>query len=57
MLQYQLIAAERELLTKTLSGSVRMLTNVLSLVSPTAFGRASRIREPVRKMAQVSWRG
>ncbi len=53
MLQYQLIVAERELLTKTLSGSVRMLTNVLSLVSPTAFGRASRVREPVRKMAQV----
>jgi len=39
--------------TKTLSGSVKMLTEVLSLVSPTAFGRAARIRNPVRKIAQV----
>jgi response regulator RpfG family c-di-GMP phosphodiesterase len=51
--QYRLVTAERELLTKTLSGSVKMLTDVLSLVSPTSFGRSSRIREPVRKMAQV----
>ena len=47
------MTAERELLSKTLSGSVKMLTDVLSLVSPTAFGRASRIREPSRKMAQI----
>src|SRR4030065_270513 len=32
--QHRLITAERELLSKTLSGSVKMLTEVLSLVSP-----------------------
>jgi response regulator RpfG family c-di-GMP phosphodiesterase len=53
LLQNRLIVAERELLTKTLSGSVKMLTDVLSLVNPTAFGRASRIRATVHKMAQV----
>jgi response regulator RpfG family c-di-GMP phosphodiesterase len=51
--QYRLIVAERELLSKTLCGSVKMLTDVLSLVSPTAFGRASRVRELVRQLAQA----
>jgi response regulator RpfG family c-di-GMP phosphodiesterase len=53
LLQYRLVTAERELLSKTLSSSVKMLTDVLALVSPTAFGRAARIREPVRKIAQL----
>lgn len=46
--QYRLITAERELLEKTLSGSIQMLSNVLSLVNPTAFGRASRVHRWVR---------
>ena len=41
--QYQLVTAERELLEKTLSGSIKVLSEVLSLVNPEAFGRASRI--------------
>lgn len=41
---YRLIRAERDLLETTLSGSVQVLTDVLSLVNPTAFGRASRVR-------------
>lgn len=49
--QYRLITAEKELLEKTLSGIVKVLTDVLTLVNPTAFGRASRIRRIVRKMA------
>ncbi len=49
--QYRLIVAERELLTKTLGGSIKMLTDVLSLVNPTAFGRASRVRGLVRRLA------
>ena len=44
LVQYRLIMAERDLLTKTLSGSIKMLTEVLSLASPMAFGRASRVR-------------
>jgi CheY-like chemotaxis protein len=50
--QYQLIIAERELLEHTLNGSVAMMTEVLSVVSPLAFSRASRIRRYVRHMAK-----
>ena len=53
LVHYRLVTAERELLSKTLSGSVKMLTDLLALASPTAFGRASRLREPVRKMAHI----
>ncbi|MBN2021694.1 MAG: response regulator [Pirellulales bacterium] len=48
--QHHLITAERELLSKTLSGSVKVLTDVLSLVSPTAFGRAARVRRLVHHL-------
>jgi response regulator RpfG family c-di-GMP phosphodiesterase len=48
--QYQLVTAERDLLEQTLSGSVRVLTDVLSLVSPAAFGRAQRVRRMVEQM-------
>jgi CheY-like chemotaxis protein len=49
--QFQLIIAERELLEHTLNGSVAMMTEVLSVVSPLAFSRASRIRRHIRHMA------
>jgi response regulator RpfG family c-di-GMP phosphodiesterase len=42
--QHRLVVAERELLERTLQGSVKALSDVLSLASPTAFGRASRMR-------------
>lgn len=42
--QYRLITAERELLSKTLCGSIKLLTDVLSLANPAAFGRSSRVR-------------
>jgi len=44
LLQYRLVAAEKQLLEQTLSGSVQVLTEVLSLVNPAAFGRAARAR-------------
>ncbi len=47
---YRLITAERELLEKTLSGSVKVLTEILGLVNPTAFGRAIRIKSCVNHM-------
>ncbi|MGA2248119.1 MAG: HD domain-containing phosphohydrolase [Verrucomicrobiota bacterium] len=37
--QYRLITAERELLEKTLKGSVKVLADVLSVVDPLSFGR------------------
>ncbi|MGB7080123.1 MAG: HD domain-containing phosphohydrolase, partial [Candidatus Acidiferrales bacterium] len=45
--QYRLVTAEKELLERTLSGSVRVLTDMLSLVNPLAFSRSQRIREYV----------
>jgi response regulator RpfG family c-di-GMP phosphodiesterase len=45
--QHCLLSAERELLEKTLKGSVQMLIDVLSLASPSAFSRSSRIRDYV----------
>ena len=49
--QYRLITAERELLQMTLKGSIRMLTDVLALVNPEAFGRAARIKRYAREIA------
>ncbi|MCF8062598.1 MAG: response regulator [Deltaproteobacteria bacterium] len=49
--QYRLIMAERELLQMTLRGSIRMLTDLLALVNPEAFGRAARIKRYAREIA------
>jgi response regulator RpfG family c-di-GMP phosphodiesterase len=49
--QYRLVTAERHVLENTLRGSVKVLTEVLSLVHPAAFSRASRIHRYVRHMA------
>lgn len=58
--QYRLIRTEKELLEKTLIQSIEVLTEVLSLVNPTAFGRTVRIRALVSQMASrmeegVNW--
>ena len=50
--QYELVRAERELLERTLRGSVKALVETLSLANPTAFARATRIGR--RLMALVS---
>jgi len=49
--QYRLITAERELLEETLSGSIKVFVEILSLVSPAAFSRATRIKRYVGAMA------
>ncbi len=46
--QYHLVCAEKELLENTLRGTVYVLTEVLSLVSPAAFSRAARVRRYVQ---------
>jgi CheY-like chemotaxis protein len=51
LIQYRLVVAEKELLEKTLSGSIKVLTEVLSLVNPAAFSRALRIRNYVQHIA------
>jgi len=45
---HQLKRAERELLEQTLKGAVSVLTEVMSLAAPLAFGRANRIQRSVR---------
>jgi response regulator RpfG family c-di-GMP phosphodiesterase len=50
--QYQLVTAERELLSKTLSGSVKLLTDILGLMNPAASGRASRLLRLVRELCK-----
>ncbi|HEY6802882.1 MAG TPA: HD domain-containing phosphohydrolase [Pyrinomonadaceae bacterium] len=42
--QYRLVRAERDLLENTLSRSIQVLSELLAMVNPTAFGRASRVR-------------
>jgi response regulator RpfG family c-di-GMP phosphodiesterase len=50
--QHELITAERVLLEQTLHGSIKTLTDVLALVSPTSFGRATRIKQLVSDLAE-----
>jgi response regulator RpfG family c-di-GMP phosphodiesterase len=50
--QYGLVTAERELLEKTLWGSIKVLTEILSLVNPEAFGRSSRIKRIALQIAE-----
>ena len=51
LVQYHLVTAEKELLEKTLLGSIKVLTEVLSAVSPEAFGRSVRITHCVHHLA------
>jgi response regulator RpfG family c-di-GMP phosphodiesterase len=51
--QYRLITAERELLEQTLKGSIKVLTQILSLLNPEAFGRASRLSRYAREIGLV----
>jgi response regulator RpfG family c-di-GMP phosphodiesterase len=50
--QYRLITSEKELLEKTLSGAIKVLTEVLSLTNPAAFGHASRVERLVREICR-----
>jgi response regulator RpfG family c-di-GMP phosphodiesterase len=48
--QYQLIISERELLTRTLKGSVKILVEILSTINPESFNQATKFRELARKI-------
>jgi response regulator RpfG family c-di-GMP phosphodiesterase len=41
--QYRLVTAERELLEKTLNGSVKVVADLLSLVDPLSFGKGEAL--------------
>ena len=51
--QHRLVTAERELLQKTLSGTIKILIDVLAMVSPEVFGRAQMVRGNVRTLARA----
>jgi hypothetical protein len=50
--QYRLVTSERELLEKTLTGSITILTEILSMIEPQAFGRAEEIKAAAELIAQ-----
>lgn len=48
--QYHLVTAEKKLLSRTLAGSIGVMSDVLSIVKPDIFGRSSGIRELVKRI-------
>lgn len=51
--EYQnLVVAEQELLEKTLSGSVKVMAEILSIVNPTTFSRSIRIKNYVNHIVE-----
>ncbi|MEQ8205486.1 MAG: response regulator [Woeseia sp.] len=49
--QHLLITSEKELLEQTLRGSIKALTEVLALSKPEVFGRATRLKSHMRRLA------
>ena len=52
MEHYRLVNAERDLLRGTLRGSINVLTEVLALTNPEAFGRSQRIKGHMSALAK-----
>ncbi|MFQ5450946.1 MAG: HD domain-containing phosphohydrolase [Nitrospinaceae bacterium] len=50
--QHRLITAERDLLEKTLSGAITILTEILSLFDPDLFGRAMQLKELIHQLSR-----
>lgn len=50
--QYRLVTAEKDLLDNTLKGSVKVLSELLSLANPTAFSSGYRIKGLVVELAE-----
>jgi len=50
--QYRLVMAEKELLSQTLSGSIKLLTDILSLMDPQSFGRAQTMRDIITSVTK-----
>jgi response regulator RpfG family c-di-GMP phosphodiesterase len=49
--QYELVTTEKALLSQTLNGSLQVLTDILAMLDPDAFGQAQLRRTVVREMA------
>jgi response regulator RpfG family c-di-GMP phosphodiesterase len=48
---HRLVTSERVLLEQTLRGSIQMLTDLLALAAPAAFGQATRIQRHAQELA------
>lgn len=51
--QYRLVIAERELLEKTVCGSIQVLVDILSTTCPFIFGRATRVTQHAQSMSEL----
>jgi CheY-like chemotaxis protein len=49
---YELVTAEKELLSKTLAGCVGLINELLSVASPKAFGRGGRLRQWMKQLCK-----
>ena len=50
--QYKLVMAEKDLLQNTLVGSIKVITEILSMIDPVSFGEAVKTRERLKKVAR-----
>jgi response regulator RpfG family c-di-GMP phosphodiesterase len=50
---YHVQAAERSLMQNTLSGCIKLLTDILSLTNPQAFGENVRLRQIVKELCSL----
>ena len=51
--QYELITAEKHLLENTLRGSIKALADILALTNPELFGRTTRFKTKLAKIAEA----
>jgi CheY-like chemotaxis protein len=52
LVQYRLITAEKDLLENTLMGSIKVFTDILSVVNPEAFGKSIRIARGMKHLVE-----
>jgi len=55
--QHRLVTAEKELLDKTLKGTIKVLIDILSTINPAAFSRVSRFQKfipPISKLLNIN---
>jgi CheY-like chemotaxis protein len=51
--QYELVTAEKVLLSRTLTSSISLVNEVLAIASPKAFGRGGRMRSMAKRVAEA----
>jgi len=51
--QYRLVTAEKELLQKTLTGSVKILTDIIAMMDQASFGAALKARPLIRELCKL----